>query len=175
MCFSCKVKETLRNYYLLQQDCDATQSVNILLCVLCNAIQCIILTHCLNLCWSTEPKWYYIMSDCLSYYDFLLDICELWSGVEWRFFFCIIVMFINIGQFSYLHWRVISCCLLSVLYYEKQISIGCKQGWLRQNRSIETLIEPELACPPSVVPVLMQLHSEQGRNISLRCAVSGQW
>ena len=70
---------------------------------------------------------------------------------------------------------MISCCLLSVLYYEKQISIGCKQGWLRQNRSIETLIEPELACPPSVVPVLMQLHAEQGRNISLRCAVSGQW
>ena len=90
--------------------------------------------------------------------------------------FCIIIiMFVNIGPFSYLHWRVISCCLLSVLYYEKQISIGCKQGWLRQNRSIETLIEPELACPPSVVPVLMQLHSEQGRNISLRCAVSGQW
>ena len=53
--------------------------------------------------------------------------------------------------------------------------VGCKQGWLRQNRSIETLREPELACPPSVVPVLMQLHSEQGRNISLRCAVSGQW
>ena len=42
-----------------------------------------------------------------------------------------------------------------------------------QNRTVLRVAEPELACPPVVDPVGMQLESEAGRNISFRCRVSG--
>ena len=48
------------------------------------------------------------------------------------------------------------------------------QGCWMQNRTVQSLAGSELACPPSVTPVVMQLQSEEGRNISLKCKVTGQ-
>ena len=49
------------------------------------------------------------------------------------------------------------------------------QGCWMQNRTVQSLASLELACPPSVTPVVMQLQSEEGRNISLKCRVTGQY
>ena len=49
------------------------------------------------------------------------------------------------------------------------------QGCWMQNRTVQSLAAAELACPPSVTPVVMQLQSEEGRNISLKCRVTGQY
>ena len=43
-----------------------------------------------------------------------------------------------------------------------------------QNRTVQSLASSELACPPRVTPVVMQLQSEEGRNISLKCRVTGR-
>ena len=43
-----------------------------------------------------------------------------------------------------------------------------------QNRTVQSLASSELACPPRVTPVVMQLQSEEGRNISLKCRVTGK-
>ena len=48
---------------------------------------------------------------------------------------------------------------------------GC---WMMQNRTLQSVGGSELACPPNVTPVVMQLPPEQGRNISLKCKVTGQ-
>ena len=48
------------------------------------------------------------------------------------------------------------------------------QGCWMQNRTVQSLGVGELACPPAVTPVVMQLQSEEGRNISLRCRVTGK-
>jgi len=49
----------------------------------------------------------------------------------------------------------------------------CDQPFRLQNRTVQSLAGSELACPPSVTPVVMQLQSEEGRNISLKCKVTG--
>ena len=46
--------------------------------------------------------------------------------------------------------------------------------WM-QNRTVQSLASSELACPPRVTPVVMQLQSEEGRNISLKCRVTGRY
>ena len=51
---------------------------------------------------------------------------------------------------------------------------GCRQGGWMQNRTVQSLASSELACPPRVTPVVMQLQSEEGRNISLKCRVTGK-
>ena len=43
-----------------------------------------------------------------------------------------------------------------------------------QSRLVGGLSPAQLACPPTVQAVVMQLQSQQGRNISFKCSVTGQ-
>ena len=88
------------------------------------------------------------------------------------------------------YYWLLRCCLLSV-YSVYRVCVGVGEvcagagvwwcGWLwmqgcwMQNRTVQSLAAAELACPPSVTPVVMQLQSEEGRNISLKCRVTGQY
>ena len=54
------------------------------------------------------------------------------------------------------------------------VSVRMQARRRMQNRTVQSLASSELACPPRVTPVVMQLQSEEGRNISLKCKVTGK-